>query len=84
MQAKQPVNMSLDMDHRFQQTCHWKWHLANQFQIAGTEDRAVHGNCADEAQHFCTANSTRLRQTYSVEDNLGKYVSMGIRASAQI
>ena len=57
MQAKQPVHMSLDIEHCFQQTRHWKWHLANQVRIAGTADRAIHGNCAEDAQHFCTAKT---------------------------
>ena len=47
--------MSLDIDHRFQQTCHWKWHLANQVHIADTADSAIHGSYAEEAQHFCIA-----------------------------
>ncbi len=57
MQTKQTVNMSQEIDHGFQQTYHWKWHLANQVQMAGTADRVIHSNCAEEAQHFCTAKS---------------------------
>lgn len=95
MQAKQPVNMSLlSITLPLEGKSHLAWHLANQVQIAGAADRAIPGNCAEEAQHFCTAkpaqeapiqlSSIRLTQTCSVEGNLGKYVSMGIKASVRI